>query len=241
MMQQMAQAMTLDKGFQEKPFFEYHMYTLGRPTSIPNNSTKQIELFPAKANLPVSKTYVYYGGFYPYPYPGEPNLDRGIGSQSNKKVDVYLQFKNAEKNGLGIPLPAGRVRVSKRDAADNADDPAGLVEFVGEDKVDHTPKDEDVLVRLGSAFDVVGERKQTDFTLDTANRTATESFEIKLRNHKAQPVTVLVKENLFRWSAWQITDASDKYTKHDSRTIHMPVDVPAGGEKTVTYTVKYTW
>jgi hypothetical protein len=164
-----------------------------------------------------------------------------MGSQSNKKVDVYLQFKNAQNNGLGLPLPAGRVRVSKRDADDNADDPAGLVEFVGEDKVDHTPKDEDVLVRLGSAFDVVGERKQTDFTLDTANRTATESFEIKLRNHKAQPVTVLVKENLFRWSAWQITDASDKYTKHDSRTIHMPVDVPAGGEKTVTYTVKYTW
>lgn len=241
-MQQMAQAMkAAGQGFEEKPFFEYHMYTLGRPTSVPNNSTKQIELFPAKANLPVTKTYVYYGANYPFAYADQPLLERDIRLPGNKKVDVYLEFKNTEKNGLGIPLPAGRVRVSKRDAADNADDPAGLVEFVGEDKVDHTPKDEDVLVRLGSAFDVVGERKQTDFTLDHAARTATESFEIKLRNHKAQPVTVLVKENLFRWSTWQITTASDKYTKHDSRTIHIPVELPAGGEKTVTYTVKYTW
>jgi hypothetical protein len=229
-----------DTGFQEKSFFEYHLYTLGRPTSIPNNSTKQIELFPAKANVPITKTFVYYGAQYPYPY-GQPILDRDFRTQSNKKVDVYLQLKNAERNGLGIPLPAGRVRVYKRDAADNADDPAGLLEFLGEDKIDHTPKDEDVLIRIGSAFDIVGEHKQTDFTADAAARVATESFEVKLRNHKTAPVSVIVKENLYRWNTWQITAASDKYTKHDSRTIHIPVDLPAGGEKTITYTVKYTW
>jgi hypothetical protein len=96
-------------------------------------------------------------------------------------------------------------------------------------------------VRVGSAFDVVGERKQTSFNADTRNRTITESFEIKLRNHKDQPVHVIVKETLFRWTQWQITDASDKFEKHDARTMHIPVDVPAGGEKLVTYIVKYTW
>lgn len=227
-------------GFQEKSFFEYHMYTLGRPTSIPNNSTKQIELFPSKSNLPLTKTFVYYGAPSPILY-GQPVLDRDVRGQSNKKVDVYLQLKNTEKNGLGIPLPAGRVRAYKRDAANNADDPAGLLEFLGEDKVDHTPKDEDVLIRIGSAFDIVGEHKQTDFTSDQNGHVITESFEIKLRNHKTAPVTVLVKENLFRWSTWEITAISDKYTKHDSRTIHIPVDLQAGGEKTITYTVKYTW
>jgi hypothetical protein len=240
-MMQMAQAMAQDRGFQEKSFFEYHLYTLGRPTSIPNNSTKQVELFPSRANVPVGKTYVYAGGAGYPGYGPAPIEERDVRDGGNKQVDVYLQLKNTERNGLGIPLPAGRVRVYKRDAADNGDDPAGLLEFVGEDKIDHTPKDEDVSIRVGTAFDVVGERKQTDFTLDRRGRTVTESFEITLRNHKAQPVTVVVKENLFRWSTWQVTTASEKYTKHDSRTIHIPVEVPANGEKTVTYTVKYTW
>jgi hypothetical protein len=231
-----------DTGFQEKAFSEYHLYTLGRPTSIPNNSTKQIELFPPRANLPVTKTYVYYGADYgTAAYAAQPLEERDVRDPGNKKVDVYLQLKNAEKNGLGLPLPAGRVRVYKRDAADNADDPAGLLEFIGEDKIDHTPKDEDLLIRIGSAFDIVGQRKQTDFTTDRPTRTITESFEIKLRNHKTTPVTVIVRENLFRWHTWQITAASDKYTKHDARTIHLPIDLPAGGEKTITYTVKYTW
>src|SRR5207253_1976222 len=109
-------------------------------------------------------------------YAPVPLDDRDVRDAGNKKVDVYLQLKNAEKVGLGIPLPAGRVRVYKRDAADNAEDPAGLLEFLGEDKVDHTPKDEDVLVRIGSAFDIVGEHKQTDFTSDRGARVITESF-----------------------------------------------------------------
>ena len=235
-------AQARETGFQEKSFFEYHLYTLGRPTSIPNNSTKQIELFPAKSNLPVTKTYVYSGAATEaIPYAAEPLIDRDVRNAANKKVDVYLRLKNTEQNRLGIPLPAGRIRVYKRDTSDDADDPAGVVELIGEDKVDHTPKDENVMVRVGSAFDVVGEYRQTDFTVDGDKRTITESFEAKLRNHKPQPVTVIVKENLFRWATWEITVASDKFTKHDARTIHVPVEVPAGGEKTVTYTVKYTW
>ena len=107
--------------------------------------------------------------------------------------------------------------------------------------LDHTPKDEKVLIKLGSAFDVVGERKQTDFKRDHRARTLTETYEIKLRNHKDQRVTVLVKENLFRWANWTITTASHSHDKIDSRTIHFPVTIDPDDEVTITYTVRYTW
>jgi hypothetical protein len=235
--QMMAAAAAPKGGFEEKPFFEYHLYTLGRETSLSNNSTKQIELFDARSNVPVTKTYVYYGlpENMRYWVTPEPNQDRNLGNQSNKKVDIYLQIKNTQKNGMGIPLPAGRMRVYKRDEADKTN------EFIGEDVIQHTPKDEEVLVKLGTAFDIVGERKQTDFHADYNGHVITESFEIKVRNHKDQPVHVLVRETLFRWTNWEITKSSDKWEKVDARTIHFPVDVPANGDKTVTYSVKYTW
>ena len=223
--------------FEEKAFFEYHLYTLARKTSLADRSTKQIELFPAKVGVPVAKTYVYYGlpvdfrGFIP----PAPNPDRNLGTQSNKKVDIYLSVKNTEANGLGLPLPAGRVRVYQRDEADAA------LEFVGEDTIGHTSKGEEVLVKLGSAFDVVGERKQTNFVANVNGRVITESFEISVRNHKAEPIKVIVKENLFRWANWAITASSDPYEKEDSRTIHFPVEVKADGEKKLTYTVRYSW
>lgn len=224
-------------GFQEKSFFEYHLYTLRRPTSLANNSTKQIELFPIRTDVPVTKTFVYYGLMPRWRWwiGDEPNQYRRLGTESNKQVDVYIQIRNDEKSGLGIPLPAGRLRVYKEDEADGAN------EFIGEDVIPHTPKDEEVLVKLGSAFDIVGERKQMDFTIDERGHVMTESFEITLRNHKTEPVTVIVKENLFRWTNWEITASSDKWEKQDYRTIHIPVQVPVDGEKKVTYTVKYTW
>jgi hypothetical protein len=180
---------------------------------------------------------VYYGlndqwRYWRSPHPAQ---DANLGTDSNKKVDIYLQLQNSEQNGMGLPLPAGRVRVYKRDEADQS------LEFVGEDVIQHTPKNEKVMVKLGSAFDIVGERKQTNFTINTNGHEMTESIEIKLRNHKKEPVRVIVKENLYRWTNWEITASSDKHEKQDSRTIHIPVDVPAGGEKTVSYTVKYTW
>jgi hypothetical protein len=223
--------------FQEKPLFEYHMYTLDRPTSLNNNSTKQIELFPTKSGIPVTKTFVYYGlpQDQRYSFAPEPQVDRDLGQQSNHKVDTYLLFQNDQKSGLGIPLPAGRVRAYKNDEAD------GLAEFIGEDVIQHTPKDEQVMVRLGSAFDIVGDRKQADFKDHINDRWLSESFEIRLRNHKKEPVHVLVKENLYRWTNWEIIKSSDKFDKIDSRTIEFPVDVPVDGEKTVTYTVKYSW
>jgi hypothetical protein len=139
---------------------------------------------------------------------------------------------NTDKNGMGMPLPAGHVRVYKRDPVDNS------LEFIGEDTIDHTPKDEHLNLQIGTAFDIVGERRQTDF--NAADKSIVESFEITVKNHKADPVDVTVKENLFRWSTWEITASSDKFEKEDSRTIHFPITVPANGEKTVTYTVRYT-
>jgi hypothetical protein len=222
--------------FQEKSFFEYHLYTLGFPTTIPDNSTKQIELFPVAREVPCEKTLLYYGqaGGY-YPYYGSPMIDRNFGVQSNKKVDVYLTFKNSKENNMGMPLPSGRIRVSKLDPADNS------LEFIGEDRIDHTPKNEKVLIKLGSAFDVVGERRQTDFRVDSNAKWLEEDIEVKVRNQKEQPVTVIVKENLYRWVNWKIIKNAQPFEKQDSRTIHFPVKIAKGGEAVVRYTVRYTW
>jgi hypothetical protein len=220
--------------FQEKAFFEYHLYTLGRRTSLAQNSTKQIELFPTAAGVGCEKTLVYYGATYPY-Y-GSPVTDRTLGIQGNKKVDVYLRLKNSAANGLGVPLPAGKIRVSKLDEADRS------LEFIGEDLIDHTARDETVQVKLGSAFDVVGERKQLDFRIDTSGKWIEEDIEVKVRNQKPdEAVSVIVKENLYRWSNWTILRKTHDFTKEDSRTIHFPVRVQPKGEATVRYTVRYTW
>ncbi len=221
-------------GFAEKAFFEYHLYTLGRATTLPDNSTKQIELFPTARGVPCEKTLVYYGAVQ-RSYGRGPMTDRNYGTQSNKKVDVYLGFKNARESSMGMPLPSGRIRVSKLDDADKT------LEFIGEDVIDHTPKNEKVLIKLGSAFDVVGERRQVNFSIDTSRKTMTEEIEIKLRNQKTEPVTVIVKENLYRWTNWQITAKSHDFVKQDARTIHLPVKIAAGGEAVVRYTVLYSW
>jgi hypothetical protein len=223
-----------DSGFEEKAFFEYHLYTLGRPATLPNNSTKQIELFDAATLVPAKKQLVYYGadtgGYY-----GAPIVDRDYAPASNQKVDVWLTFRNDKASGMGMPLPAGRIRVSQQDKAD------GSLEFVGEDAIDHTPKDEDIRVKLGTAFDVVGERRQTDFKANTAAKVVEEAFEIKLRNHKGEPVEVIVRESMYRWSQWDLVDQSVPSQKKDARTVEFPVRIAADGEATVTYRVRYTW
>ncbi len=221
--------------FQEKAFFEYHLYTLGRATSLANNSTKQIELFPMAAGVGCEKTLVYSGQAPMYPY-GAPLTDRDYGTASNKKVDVYLRVKNAATNGLGVPLPSGKIRVSKLDAAD------GNLEFVGEDAIDHTARDETVRVKLGSAFDVVGERKQLDVRIDSAAKWIEEDIEVKVRNQKPDDaVNVLVRENLYRWSNWTVPRKTHAFTREDARTIHFPVRIAPKGEAIVRYTVRYTW
>ena len=221
-------------GFEQKDFFEFHLYTLGRTTTLPNNSTKQIELFDQAKQIPAKKVLLYYGAVQPFFYPS-PYTDRNMGVEMNKKVDVYLEFKNDKQFGLGVPLPAGRLRVSQLDKAD------GSLEFIGEDTIDHTPKDEQVRVKLGSAFDVVGERRQVSFSVDTTAKWMEEEIEVKLRNHKPQPVDVVVKENLYRWSNWKILTQTHKFDKEDARTISFPVKVAKDGEAVVRYRVRYTW
>ncbi len=223
-----------DKGFEEKAFFEYHLYTLGRPTTIPDNSTQQLELFPTARAVPCEKTLVYYGAAGIRPY-GSPATDRNYGVQSSKKVDVYLGFKNAKEQNMGMPLPAGRVRVSKLDPADQT------LEFIGEDTIDHTARNEHVLIKMGSAFDVTGERRQVNFSVDNSRKTMTEEIEVKVRNQKKEAVTVMVKENLYRWTNWQITSKSQDYRKDDARTVTFPVKIAAGAEAVVRYSVTYTW
>jgi len=220
------------KQFEEQAFFEYHLYTLQRPATIKDQQTKQIE-FTSAAEITATKFYVYDGaqmGSWRY---YSPVTDQGYGTQSNPKVYVMLEFVNSERNGLGIPLPKGVVRVYK-------ENPAGGAEFIGEDEIDHTPKDERILLHLGDAFDLVGERKQTNF-LRPGDRTIEESYEIKLRNHKDEDVEIRVGERMFRWSEWTILQASHEYQKKDSRTIEFRVKVPRDGEVTVTYTVRYRW
>jgi hypothetical protein len=229
-----AQAADAAAGFAEKSFFEYHLYTLGRRTTLPNNSTKQLELFESAKRVPARKTMVYYGQAGLYVGAGLVT-DRDYGGGGSKKVDVYLEFKNEEKAGLGVPLPKGRIRVSQIDAADQS------LEFIGEDVIDHTPKNERVLVKLGSAFDVVGERKQVDFAIDTKGRWMEEEIEVKIRNHKSEPVELLVKENLYRWTNWSIKTANHAFEKDDARTIFFPLKVPADGQEVVHYRVRYAW
>ncbi|MBL8519144.1 MAG: DUF4139 domain-containing protein [Betaproteobacteria bacterium] len=232
----MAKSAMADAGFAEKSFFEYHLYTLGRPTTLKQNATKQIELFPMARGASCEKALVYHGqaGQY-FGYYGSPMTDRQFGNQSNKKVDVFLRFKNREDNRMGIPLPAGKIRVAKLDSADQS------LEFIGEDLIDHTPKNETVQIKLGSAFDVVGERKQLDFRVDTSAKWMEEDIEIKLRNQKNEPVSVIAKETMYRWTNWNVTRRNAEFEKFDARTAHFPVKIAKGGEAVIRYTVRYTW
>ena len=224
------------EGFTEKAFFEYHLYTLGRPATLPDNSTQQLELFPRAPSVGCEKRLVYAGQATPGYGPGALQTDRGAATSANRKVDVFLRFRNDKANGLGIPLPAGRIRVAKLDPADRN------LEFVGEDLIGHTARDEMVQVKLGSAFDVVGERRQVDFRLDTSARWMEEDIEVRVRNRKPdEAVTVVVREFLYRWSQWSITRRTHEFTKDDARTVGFPVALAPGAEGVVRYTVRYTW
>ncbi len=223
------------QGFEEKSFFEYHLYTLGRRTSLPDNSTKQIELFPRVAGATCERSLVL-ASQPSVPVPGgSPFTDRALGLGQSAHVEAWLSFRNSLANHLGIPLPAGRVRVSERDPAD------GSLEFIGEDRIGHTPRDERLNLKLGEAFDVVGERRQVDFQLNSARKSMAETLEIRLRNHKAMPVRVIVRERLYRWTNWEVVANSVPFDRKDARTVEFPVDVPADAESTLTYTARYTW
>jgi hypothetical protein len=217
----------------EKAFDEFHLYSLARPTTLLDRETKQVEFVRAtEVKAPV--IYVYDGAESGYRFYGGLNQDRGYGTQGNKKVRVMREFVNAETNHLGIALPKGKLRFYRRDAD-------GQMEFVGEDMIDHTPRNETIRVTTGNAFDLVGERKQTNFRVDTSDKWLDESFEIKLRNRKKEPVEIRVVEHLYRWSNWEVTQKSDNFLKTEAQTIEFLVQVRPDDEKTVSYTVHYSW
>jgi hypothetical protein len=236
----MAEAKAMDAmapAVQEKSFDEYHLYSLQRPTTLHDQETKQVE-FVSATGVKSTRFYLYDGSRvsnqYAYYSPGAVGNDQNYGTQSNPKVFVMQEFDNKVENHLGIALPKGRLRFYRRDSD-------GHLEFTGENVIDHTPKDEKIRVYTGNAFDVTGERKRTNFHVDSSNRWMEETFEIKVRNHKKEAVNVRILEHLYRWNNWEIREKSSEYKKLDSRNIEYRVLVPADGERVVTYTVHYSW
>lgn len=216
--------------FAEQGFFEYHLYTLQRPTTLKDASTKQIE-FTSATQVPLEKLYLYDGAPLYY-VPGRDAItEASFGVEGNRKVNVVLEFQNKEQAGLGIPLPKGVIRVYKEDAD-------GSTQFIGEDNIDHTPKDETIRLYVGDAFDIVGERQRTDFK-KVSSHVIEESFEITLRNHKEEAVTIRVVEHLYRWSEWEVLKETQDHAKVDAQTIAYRVRVPADGEAKVSYTARY--
>jgi hypothetical protein len=208
----------------QEAFSEYHLYTLERRTTIGNNETKQVKMLGATA-FPVQKRYVVDGQAFYYrnaQHPGAPLKD---------VVQVYYQFKNEEGSGLGIPMPAGVVRVYQSDST-------GGLQFVGEDRIDHTPKNETLNLKIGNAFDVVAERKQTDFQKIGANVYEVE-YEVTLRNHKPGPITVEVNEPI--GGTWNILRSSYSWTKTDAWAARFTVPVSAESTSTLTYRVRVTY
>lgn len=223
-----------DQGFAESSLFEYHLYALGRRSDLPDNSTKQLELFPAAVDIACRKQLVFTAAPTPSGYWAQPVADQGYGASSQGTVGAYIEFDNEEANKLGVPMPAGRMRVNQASAD-------GSLEFIGEDVIKHTPRNETVRIKLGNSFDVVGERRQTGFTMDSAGKIIDESFEISVRNRKKSAATVVVREYLYRWSTWKITAKNHEFYKRDAQTIDFPLNIPADGEAKLTYTVRYTW
>lgn len=220
----------------EKSFDEFHLYTLERPTTLRDQETKQVE-FVRATGIRASRLYIYDGAkvdMYGYYNPEQIRQDQGYGTVSNPKVWVMEEFKNADVNHLGIALPKGKLRFYRRDTD-------GHLEFTGENMIDHTPKDETIRVYTGNAFDVVGERKRTNIHVDSSHNWMEESFEIRVRNHKKQPVEVRVVEHMYRWSNWKLIEQSDPSRKTNAQTAEFPVTIAPDGEQVVTYTVHYSW
>ena len=209
-----------DKDFKSEGFFEYHLYTLDGRTTVKDSQTKQLALMSA-SDVPVDKHFIYYGAAsYHRTQYGVPI--------SNQKVGVYLDIRNTKENRLGIPLPKGKVRVYKADTS-------GSQQLIGEDWIDHTPKDERVRIKMGEAFDVVGERVQKDWKRIGSNLYEIE-WEITLRNHKKEAVTVEVIEPMP--GDWEVLRATHPHEKLQAFTARWKIPVPKDGEAKLTYRIR---
>jgi hypothetical protein len=221
----------------EKAFDEYHLYTLERATTLHDRETKQVE-FVRASGVKSELIYVYDGALIDWNrWRGYDIANRRtneeFGSESNTKVAVMREFMNTKENGLGIPLPKGRLRFYRSNGTQ--------LEFTGENEIDHTPANELVKVTTGDAFDLVGERKRTNFIVDNSNHWADESFEIELRNRKKEAVTIRVVEHLYRWNNWEITQKDIPFLKLNSDEIEFRVELKPDEVRKITYTVHYSW
>jgi hypothetical protein len=219
-----ARAAAAPAAFNQEAFSEYHLYTLGRRTSVLNNESKQISLLAA-SSIPLTKAYEVDGQQYYYRSAMKP------GAPVKDPVQVYYRIKNEEKANLGMPLPAGTVRVYQADAGGN-------VLFAGEDHIDHTPKDEQISLHIGNAFDVVAERKQTDFKT-VSNRADEMEYEITLRNHKAIPISVEVNEPI--GGDWEMLNSTYAWTKTAAFAARFIVPVEKDGTSVLRYRVRVRW
>jgi hypothetical protein len=216
---------------EQRDFNEYKLYQIPRPVTIGNNETKQIE-FVSGANIPTNTFYVYDGSM-PYFNYGYFETSQYYGDTGVTTVGNYVEFNTSEENGVGADLPEGRVRVYQEDID-------GTALLVGENSINHTPEGETVQFYLGNAFDLVGERVQTDYRL-ISDDVLQETYQITLRNRKDdETVEIRVPENLWRWSNWEILNSSTDFTQSNSNTIEFRVQVPPQGEVTITYTVQYS-
>ena len=203
--------------FKEEAFFEYHIYSLDRKATIKENQTKQINLLDAQ-DIPVKKEFIYRGATYYY-------QSRYADTISSEKVGVFIEINNKKENNLGMPLPKGIVRVYKQDSDKS-------LQFIGEDSIDHTPKDEKIRIKLGNAFDIAATRKQMSWE-KIASRTYEVSFEISLRNHKKEDVIVKVVEPMV--GDWKILESSQGYKKIDAFTVSFEMPVQKDKEVKLTY------
>lgn len=219
-----------DESVQQKDFDDFHLYTLPRPLTLRDQETKQVE-FLRSDKVAAEKLYVYDAS--PFRYRGGRNTSRSQ-AEYPKDVSIYWSFENTEENGLGVPLPGGTTRFYREDSDD------GNLEFVGENRIDHTPNQETLKIYTGNAFDLVGERKVTNFSYKQNSNRMTETVEVTLKNRSKKPQTIIAREHLWRWSGWKVETDSD-FEKMDSNTIEFSVELAPDEEKTITYTAVYQW
>src|SRR5512136_529265 len=219
----MAAAKEVSQQFKEESFFEYHLYTLDRRTTVKDNQTKQMTLLDAN-QVPIKKLFIFSGSpqYYYYQMDQSPN---------KQKIGVFLELENAKKNNLGIPLPKGTIRVYKEDKD-------GSLQFVGEDKIDHTPKDEKFKIKIGEAFDVVGERIQTDYKRLSSNLFEV-AFEVSLRNHKKEDIKVLVEELIP--GDWEMLSNTHAYQKVTAHLVRFEAPVAKDKEEKVKYRIRFRY
>jgi hypothetical protein len=224
-----------DKDYEvaEKTLGDLHLYNIGRATTLRDQETKQIELARA-SSVPIKRIYRFNSPVAPFGLM-KPVLERDWLPENRQRgnIETLLEFTNSEASRLGLPLPEGVVRVYQKDAEQ--------LEFVGEDRIEHTPRNETMRIKLGAAFDLSGTRKRTTFNVDKDKHTLKESFEVRLGNHSTKPMEIRVVERLSRAANWTITEKTHEFRQVDSETIEFTVPVSPERETLIQYTAQYSW